>query len=197
MHVCVGKLNRYMVGFLLLQIAAFWLKMANAVSHSDMDEFNVIVADYETRVHVTYEVYREAFTKYIRVSDASLSQRRREVMSSTLDCIKYWREMADNSSVVLGDGEMVDHEPLYMIINNVNWTSPSEFNVSYLNEELSQLMRKVNDQINKWVDDNAADRLDVIQYLLERGIRQNDVAVEGNNAHQLKSGADTPPIVID
>ena len=171
--------------------------MANAVSDSDMDDFNVIVADYENRVHVTYEVYREAFTKYIRVNDASLSQRRREVMSSTLDCIKYWREMADNSSVVLGDGDMVDHEPLYMIINNVNWTSPSEFNVSYLNEELSQLMRKVNDQINKWVDDNAADRLDVIQYLLERGIRQNDVAVEGNNAHHLESGADTSPIVID
>ena len=51
--------------------------------------------------------------------------------------------MANNAEVVLGSGNMVDHEPLYKIIKQVNWANPDPGSFAILIKELTGLMAMV------------------------------------------------------
>ena len=95
----------------------------------------------------THSVMGEAWLKFMEDHRAPIAKRRREVLGVLTDLLPELREMADNSEVVLGSGSPMEHEPLHIIINKVNWPAPRPADFCRVTKELLNLMQRVGRQI--------------------------------------------------
>ena len=143
-------------------------------SDFDQDDFNVISSQYKACLEKTSMDIGRSWFRYMGKENACKEKRRRYVLQALLGSVQAWRYMADCSEVVLGSWEMIDHEPLYKLINRINWSSPDSEGFSVLTKELNRLMKRVSKQVH---DSALAARNEVAMMeieLIERGILAPD-----------------------
>ena len=122
--------------------------MATQTSKS-LDDFQVISREYDRKMQKTHLEMGQAWLQFMEDHRAPIAKRRREVLGVLMDLIPTWREMVDNAEVVLGCGSPLDHDPLYMIINKVNWPAPSPGDFTLVTKELISLMQRVGRLIDE------------------------------------------------
>ena len=113
--------------------------MAEKTSKSLVD-FQVISGEYEKRMQKTHLEMGQAWLKFMEDHRSPIEKRRREVLGVLTDLIPTWREMA---------GSPLDHDPLYITINKVNWPAPSPGDFTLVTKELLCLMQRMGRQIDE------------------------------------------------
>ena len=76
---------------------------------------------------------------------------------------------------------MVDQEPLYKLINQVNWPNPDPISYTILTDELSRLMTMVENIIDDDARMAARDALQMEAELLRHGLIPNEVDDQNNS----------------
>ena len=116
-----------------------------------IEDFRAINEAFQSRTKITHETIGRAWLVYMEHHRDPISKRRREILGSIIDLIPQWRELASSAEVVLGKGDMVEHEPLYRLINSVNWPNPDPVSYTMITNELTRLM----DMVEKLIDDDT------------------------------------------
>ena len=76
--------------------------------------------EFGSRLDSSKEEISRAMFKYSQKDKTNVYKRRRDVLKILMKLVQSWREMSDNTEVVLGSGEQIDHEPLHKLINMIN-----------------------------------------------------------------------------
>ena len=149
--------------------------MAESVrTENDSEDFNVISKQYKECMEKTSIDIGKSWFRYMGKENAAKEKRRRHVLQTLPGCVHSWRYMADCSEVVLGSWEMLEHEPLYLIVNKINWADPDSDGFSLLTKELNSLMNRVSKQIHDAAT-KARDEVIMMEIeLLERGLLKPD-----------------------
>ena len=153
-----------------------WKKMAEGdiANTKSMSEFRRISDEYDIRMRETHETLGYAWLVYMEKHREPIAKRRREIMGTMIDLIPRWREMADHASVVLGTGNMLEHQPLHRIINHVNWPDPDPGSFAVITMELTRLMSSVGKQIDNDAKRAAEDAAKMELELIQHGIMEED-----------------------
>ena len=144
--------------------------MAEGGKAKAMEDFERISSDYKEKLKTTHEELGRAWMIYMDTHHDSIASRRRKVMGRIIDLIPIWRELADNSEVVLGSGNMIDHSPLYKLINGVHWPDPDPRSFAVLTMELLNLMSRVSQQLDEDAEISVRDANLMIRELQQNGI---------------------------
>ena len=138
-------------------------------SDQDTIDFKAISKDYEARIERTHIEMGKMWFIYMDKQKAGPEKRRRMVLTAILSNIQGWGEMVNNAEVVLGSGEMVDQEPIHLLVDRLNWADPNSESFSVLIRELDTLMTRVGKQV-----DTAAKRARVeVNEMVEELIARN------------------------
>ena len=142
--------------------------MAERPKAKDLVEFHMINDEYQVRMRETHEILGHSWLVYMEQHMDPIAKRWRVILGTIIDLIPKWREMADNAEVVLGSGNMIDHEPFYRIINSVNWPNPDATSFAVVTRELTGLMTRIShlikDDANRSAEDAAAMDLELIHH---------------------------------
>ena len=128
--------------------------------------------EFGTRLDSSKEEISRAMFKYSQKDKTNVFKRRRDVLKVLMKLVQSWREMSDNTEVVLGTGEQIDHEPLHKLINMINWSRPSSGAFALFTKELTGLMQRVNDHFETEAKQTANDVDEMERELIKRGLLQ-------------------------
>ena len=120
-------------------------------------EFRAINEDYHRKIQSTHEKMGKAWLTYMEQHRDPIAKRRRCFLGTIVDLFPMWREMENNAEVVLGSGNMVEQEPLYRIINSVNWPNPDPSSFAILIQKLNNMMTRVGEIIDNEVQLSVED----------------------------------------
>ena len=151
-------------------------KMAEGGKAKSLADFRRINSEYQERLKSTHEEIGRTWLTFMEQGSDPIASRRRIAMGRIIDLVPVWREMANQSEVVLGSGEMLNHAPLYKLINGVNWPNPDPRSFAVIAGELLNLMSRVSTQIAEDADKSTLDAEKMVQELQQHGILLDEEA---------------------
>ena len=123
----------------------------------NLADFRAINDDYQSKLQSTHETMGKACLAYMEQHREPRAKRRRVLLGTIVDLLPIWREMENNAEVVLGSGSMAEQEPLYKIINSVNWPNPDSGSFAILTNKLTEMMVRVGEIIEEDAQLSAED----------------------------------------
>ena len=162
----------------------------NAPTAKSLAEFRAINDDYQQKIQSTHEKMGKAWPTYMEQHRDPIAKRRRCFLGTIVDLFPMWREMENNAEVVLGSGNMVEQEPLYRIINSVNWPNPDSSSFAILIQKLNNIMTRVGEIIDKEVKlsvDDAAAMGREIAHLNAPTIADDEEKDDSTSEHDVSS----------
>ena len=176
--------------------------MAEGGKAKSLADFRRINSDYQERLKSTHEEIGRTWLTFMEQGSDPIASQRRIAMGKIIDLVPVWREMANQSEVVLGSGEMLNHAPLYRLINGVNWPNPDPRSFAVIAGELLSLMSRVSTQIAEDAEKSSHDAEMMVQELRQHGIllegeadaNQDDPTSDQSTQKMEKQGPSADPV---